>query len=47
MVRRAELVGLAYHIITFGCQMNQHDSERVAGLLDDCGCLVTSSPEDA
>ncbi|MBR1829466.1 MAG: tRNA (N6-isopentenyl adenosine(37)-C2)-methylthiotransferase MiaB [Atopobiaceae bacterium] len=47
MVRRAELVGLAYHIITFGCQMNQHDSERVAGLLDDCGCLGASSPEDA
>ena len=47
MVRRAELVGLAYHIITFGCQMNQHASERVAGLLDDCGCLGASSPEDA
>ena len=47
MPRVAELVGLSYNVITFGCQMNQHDSERVAGLLDDCGCLAAASPEDA
>ncbi len=23
----------SYHIITFGCQMNEHDSERMAGIL--------------
>ncbi|MCP2170289.1 tRNA (N6-isopentenyl adenosine(37)-C2)-methylthiotransferase MiaB [Goodfellowiella coeruleoviolacea] len=26
-----------YHIRTFGCQMNVHDSERLAGLLEDAG----------
>mgnify|MGYP004494259537 CR=1 FL=1 len=27
------LAGKTYFIRTFGCQMNQHDSERVSGLL--------------
>ena len=26
-----------YHIITFGCQMNEHDSETIAGLLNEKG----------
>ena len=30
------LAGKTYFIRTFGCQMNQHDSERVSGLLDSC-----------
>jgi len=47
MARRNELVGLTYHIVTFGCQMNQHDSERVSGLLDDCGCVEVVSLEEA
>ena len=47
MARRNELVGLTYHIVTFGCQMNQHDSERVSGLLDDCGCVEVASLEEA
>ena len=41
------LSGKTYFIRTFGCQMNLHDSERVSGLLDSCGCLVASSPADA
>jgi tRNA-2-methylthio-N6-dimethylallyladenosine synthase len=28
---------LAYHIVTFGCQQNENDSERMAGLLDQMG----------
>jgi len=24
-----------YHIITYGCQMNEHDSEKLAGMLED------------
>ncbi len=36
-----------YFIRTFGCQMNMHDSERVSGLLDSCGCLEVAAPEDA
>ena len=26
-----------YHITTFGCQMNEHDSETMAGMLEDLG----------
>ncbi|HEY6492574.1 MAG TPA: MiaB/RimO family radical SAM methylthiotransferase, partial [Trebonia sp.] len=29
--------GRTYQIRTYGCQMNVHDSERVAGLLEDAG----------
>ncbi|MBV8931953.1 MAG: tRNA (N6-isopentenyl adenosine(37)-C2)-methylthiotransferase MiaB, partial [Kutzneria sp.] len=27
----------SYQIRTFGCQMNVHDSERLAGMLEDAG----------
>ena len=26
-----------YHVTTFGCQMNAHDSERIKGMLEDLG----------
>src|SRR5437764_363943 len=26
-----------YHVTTFGCQMNEHDSERLKGMLDSLG----------
>src|ERR671934_2644540 len=26
-----------YHVTTFGCQMNEHDSERMRGMLDSLG----------
>ena len=47
MATYEELVGKTYFIRTFGCQMNLHDSERVAGLLDSCGCQVVTSIDDA
>jgi tRNA-2-methylthio-N6-dimethylallyladenosine synthase len=28
----------SFHIITFGCQMNEHDSERMTGILEEQGC---------
>src|SRR5437660_2193133 len=31
------MVNRTYQIRTFGCQMNVHDSERLAGLLEDAG----------
>ena len=35
------------HIVTFGCQMNQHDSEIVAGLVEKAGYAVAERPETA
>jgi tRNA-2-methylthio-N6-dimethylallyladenosine synthase len=37
----------SYHIITFGCQMNEHDSERMAGMLDARGCASSTDAERA
>ena len=42
-----ELVGKTYFVRTFGCQMNLHDSERVAGVLDACGCICVNDPDEA
>jgi tRNA-2-methylthio-N6-dimethylallyladenosine synthase len=39
--------GRTYAIRTFGCQMNEHDSERIAGLLEADGLRPASSPDDA
>ncbi len=36
-----------YLIRTFGCQMNAHDSERLAGLLDAEGMVATDQLDDA
>ncbi|MBN2113765.1 MAG: tRNA (N6-isopentenyl adenosine(37)-C2)-methylthiotransferase MiaB [Acidimicrobiia bacterium] len=40
-------VGQRYLVRTFGCQMNEHDSERVAGLFAADGMTVAVSVEDA
>jgi len=40
-------VAKKYLIETFGCQMNFHDSERMAGLLDQAGYEPTSEDSDA
>ncbi len=34
---RVTAAGRTYQIRTYGCQMNAHDSERLAGLLDEAG----------
>lgn len=36
-----------YYIRTYGCQMNVHDSEEIAGLLENIGFTSTDSEEDA
>ncbi len=36
-----------YVVRTFGCQMNEHDSERIAGLLDADGMVAVESEADA
>ena len=29
-----------YHLTTFGCQMNEHDSERMEGMLEALGYVA-------
>ncbi|MDQ3468949.1 MAG: tRNA (N6-isopentenyl adenosine(37)-C2)-methylthiotransferase MiaB [Actinomycetota bacterium] len=36
-----------YAVRTFGCQMNEHDSERIAGLLEADGLVAATSVDDA
>ena len=36
-----------YHIVTYGCQMNVHESEKIAGLLRGAGYETESAIEDA
>jgi len=37
----------AYHLTTFGCQMNEHDSERMKGMLESLGYAEAPSRDDA
>ena len=36
-----------YHIVTYGCQMNVHESEKIAGILRGMGYIETSQKEEA
>ncbi len=36
-----------YHVTTFGCQMNEHDSERIKGMLESLGYAESESRADA
>src|SRR5436190_7859710 len=42
-----EAMARKYLIETFGCQMNVHDSERMAGLLEQAGFEATDDAQDA
>jgi tRNA-2-methylthio-N6-dimethylallyladenosine synthase len=44
---RLAAVSKTYFITTYGCQMNEHDSERMAGMLEADGYVKTASPETA
>jgi tRNA-2-methylthio-N6-dimethylallyladenosine synthase len=37
----------SYHLTTFGCQMNEHDSERMKGMLESLGYAESGSRADA
>jgi tRNA-2-methylthio-N6-dimethylallyladenosine synthase len=43
----ADLTPLAYYIETFGCQMNENDSERIAGVLEAAGARRAESVEES
>jgi tRNA-2-methylthio-N6-dimethylallyladenosine synthase len=36
-----------YHVTTFGCQMNAHDSERIKGMLEELGLGEALTQEEA
>ncbi len=36
-----------YHVTTFGCQMNEHDSERMKGMLESLGYREAPAREEA
>ena len=37
----------SFHIITFGCQMNEHDSERMSGILQSQGLVPAATIDEA
>ena len=41
------MVSQQYFIRTYGCQMNEHDTERIASLLQDDGMTEAASMDDA
>ena len=36
-----------YNIVTFGCQMNVHESEKIAGMLENMGYCFTDDKQQA
>ena len=36
-----------YYVKTYGCQMNEHDSENICGLLDSCGFTKNNEMENS
>jgi tRNA-2-methylthio-N6-dimethylallyladenosine synthase len=36
-----------FHLVTYGCQMNKNDSERIAGLLSGLGFVATEEEREA
>lgn len=37
----------SYHVATYGCQMNAHDSEKIAGMLETMGMIASEQREEA
>ncbi|HAU32108.1 MAG TPA: tRNA (N6-isopentenyl adenosine(37)-C2)-methylthiotransferase MiaB [Desulfotomaculum sp.] len=45
--KEIEDLPLKYFILTFGCQMNMHDSEVMAGILENIGYVAAENKEQA
>ena len=43
----ASAAARTYEVVTYGCQMNTHDSERLSGLLEDAGYVAAPDGEQA
>ena len=43
----SSLIGKKYFVRTYGCQMNEHDGERVKGVLSKEGMIETENIEEA
>jgi len=46
-MRAPSRVGKSYFVRTYGCQMNEHDSERISGLLEADGMVPAPDPTEA
>ena len=44
---RKVLNGRKACVITFGCQQNEADSEKIRGILEECGCETVENSDDA
>ena len=38
---------LTYYILTMGCSLNENDSEKICGMLEEMNYIKTENPEDA
>ena len=47
IVKEPRLEGKKYHIVTYGCQMNAHDSEKIAGMLERMGMCQAAERDEA
>ena len=47
MVRALPHLPKSYHVVTYGCQMNAHDSEKIAGMLEEMGMVPSEKREEA
>ncbi len=47
LLRFASVKGKRYHVTTFGCQMNAHDSERMKGMLESLGYTAAGERDEA
>ena len=46
-MRLREKERMKYKIVTYGCQMNIHESEKVAGILENMGYILAGEEESA
>ena len=47
MIKMGKFMQERYHIVTYGCQMNVHESEKIAGILRKMGYAEAQSKEEA